>query len=363
MSQPIYNNITNDDWDSVRNATRRANERLSELEGYGGITKKASNTNMDGNKIIKGPYRMHYADSNEFITRDYLRSREGAQLISNALKTGGSAPLNLSESTPGAGTLYGGGDYVPPDLIYPGDDLATMTDFTVESRMWKPIYPIANDGTFHMTWNDDGSFYTYCDRMYNSATMDIYQIWMGSLSRFRMYPNESGVLRFRVDMPYIAWTLGSYISDRTWGVGMISDNVRFPTWVFNGPGWGQWRFSGDYTGPGFGHTSGQYSSWDFFPDSNQVNYPLGIHVIIDWEIRWSEVGTTPGMWRTDKCWWHIPGGAPFAYWTESNIIDNNRMKDGMTVFIGYTCAAGGWPVIAQFSEFQLIEGVMSVGYV
>jgi hypothetical protein len=96
MPQPEYRDVSNNDWDNLRYALRRINERLSQLEGYGGQSKKFSETSMEGNKIVSGPPRMREADDPDFITKGYLRSREAADIINIAVR---SSTLNPSASS------------------------------------------------------------------------------------------------------------------------------------------------------------------------------------------------------------------------------------------------------------------------
>jgi hypothetical protein len=102
MAQPEYKDIRDGDWQSLRQAVRRMNERLSDLEGFGGEKTRYANLKMDGNRLRNGPPNQKTAENDEFITRGYLDSPE-AKLIVNPNEIGaitGSSSIGVSTDKP-----------------------------------------------------------------------------------------------------------------------------------------------------------------------------------------------------------------------------------------------------------------------
>lgn len=81
MAQSEYTELRDSDWNSLRRALRRFNERLSELEGFSGTTTRRASLKLDGNNLLNGPKNQVKAAADEFITRDYLGSDQAANLV------------------------------------------------------------------------------------------------------------------------------------------------------------------------------------------------------------------------------------------------------------------------------------------
>jgi hypothetical protein len=117
MSQSEYRDIKPNDWIALRQAARRCNERLANLEGYFDTSKRYNTMKMNDHKILNGPLHQKIADGNEFITKGYLSSYE----VNNLLRSTSLAGTSSSSS--------GGSANVKELIRVPSSEVLLMNDY------------------------------------------------------------------------------------------------------------------------------------------------------------------------------------------------------------------------------------------
>lgn len=228
MVQSEYVYIRNNDWDALNRAIRRGNERLAILEGYGGMSEIHSDVNMQGNKITNGPVGQKIAAEDEFITRDYLASRQAGIILNRNLSPGGKSPLILSPGLPGASSI-GGQLTLPPTVIEGGGTGSVMTDFTSATGYWNPIYNPNNHMFIEPSVN---GMRVYCDRAVSTVW---WQMYAGVTPRFSIVPSPAGRVEFIWSIENLTYTPFILGDDAYWGVGCYLKQLgRLSTFSGNG---------------------------------------------------------------------------------------------------------------------------------
>lgn len=361
MAQPEYREVKPGDWNGVRYAINRANERLSKLDGFCGTSQKHSDTTMMGNQILMGPARQQHAENDEFITKGYLRSKEAADIFSRSVGTGGVAPLILDPSMPGGETITGGGLYNPTTVIRGGDSNSGFANFGPNSGLWIPKY--TGDPNTALSFPGDKMVITN-----TLASAGVYSNhFVGIKSRFRIFPDENGLIEWEVRMVAVYWT-------------NVAASFPYGYWCF-----GVWPSVGGGTatwipGLGFGQF-GIYSSnrvyllWpsnpanntgDDFPDNalTSPNFgvsPGNISIINRHQYKLDTSGGLLGPRLITNQFWNVGTQT----WSGSDYeIDTRNMgthiMNGFNVFIGHatnkTTQCG-----MQLDEFRLTKGIAYLG--
>jgi hypothetical protein len=80
-------------WERLNFILKRIFEAIEKIDSMNGPVVQHNNMDMGGHKILNGPANQQTAASTEFVTKEYIKSKEAAEAIRDNLMKGGKAPL------------------------------------------------------------------------------------------------------------------------------------------------------------------------------------------------------------------------------------------------------------------------------
>jgi hypothetical protein len=330
MAQPEYKDIRDGDWENLRQFARRANERLSVLEGYSGESSRLANLKMDGNQIRNGPWHQTTAESDEFVTK-YMIDQQIllARNLMTRQKTVMSQVIDVVH-----GPIY-------------------LTDFSETSGYWLPLYCWGhNGGTGNLVFNANGS--VDVEAMGPDDFGVQQQFVMGVRSRFRIIPDENQDIDIQVRFINPTWNARGAGNGNTF-MGMLLDRVINSTVggvAYIGQGvYGPNSVTNDTVVTG--QMSNLYNSL-FVHTSNTAVPSAMIPIQIRWQFKWSTAVSPERLYPLSPQWFNGStwDGPSVAISTDAGWLNN---------WYGISPILGVFQLDQEYHKATLVEFFINKG--